>query len=116
MLPNFLIVGAHKAGTESMRMYLMEHPQVFMTEAHEPNFFALEGTAKFNPDGTPTRPWMLQSGAVYTIDEYEALFDGVTDERAVGEKSPIYLRNPDAPARIKERLPGVRLVAVLRNP
>jgi hypothetical protein len=59
---------------------------------------------------------METAGATYTLDEYEALFTGVTSERAVGEKSPIYLTNQHAPLRIKALIPDVRLLAVLRNP
>jgi hypothetical protein len=32
MLPNFVVIGAMKAGTTSLHRYLREHPQVFMPE------------------------------------------------------------------------------------
>lgn len=116
MLPNFLIIGAHKAGTTSLHAYLREHPDVFMTDVQEPSFFALEGQVRVNPDGTLNRPWVQAQGAAFTLEEYEALFSGVTSETAVGEKSPMYLPNPEAPARIHERIPRARLIAVLRDP
>jgi hypothetical protein len=115
-LPNFLIIGAHKGASSSLRIYLGEHPDVFVAPVGEPSFFALEGQARFRPDGTFTRPGMVSAGATYTREEYEALFAGVTSERAVGEKSPAYLTNRDAPFRIKHLIPDVRLIAVLRNP
>ena len=115
-LPNFLIIGAHKGASSSLRIYLGEHPDVFVAPVGEPSFFALEGQARFRPDGTFTRPGMENAGATFTLEEYEALFAGVTSERAVGEKSPAYLTNRDAPFRIRRLIPDVRLIAVLRNP
>ncbi len=40
--PNFLIIGAAKAGTTSLYAYLKEHPQIYMSPLKETNFFALE--------------------------------------------------------------------------
>lgn len=115
-LPTFVIIGAHKGGTTSLHAYLREHPDVFMTTVQEPCFFALEGQSRRNPDGTPSRPMLQAQGAAYTWPEYVELFREVRDERAIGEKSPIYLPNPQAPHRIKQYLPDVRLIAVLRQP
>src|SRR5207253_543932 len=39
MLPNFLVIGAMKAGTTSLWAYLRQHPDVFMPEDKELNFF-----------------------------------------------------------------------------
>ena len=41
-LPNFLIVGAAKSGTTSLYRYLQDHPEVFMPEMKEPDFFVAE--------------------------------------------------------------------------
>ena len=40
MLPTFLIVGAAKAGTTALYWYLAEHPDVFMSQVKEANYFA----------------------------------------------------------------------------
>ena len=42
-LPNFLIIGAPKAGTTSLYSYFREHPAIFMPELKEPRFFGYEG-------------------------------------------------------------------------
>ena len=39
MLPNFLVVGAQKAGTTSLHYYLKEHPDVYVPEQKETKFF-----------------------------------------------------------------------------
>ena len=39
-MPNFLLIGAAKAGTTSLYEYLKQHPQVFMSSLKEPNYLA----------------------------------------------------------------------------
>lgn len=39
-MPNFLLIGAQKAGTTSVYYYLRQHPQVYMSPIKESNFFA----------------------------------------------------------------------------
>lgn len=114
-LPTFLIIGAAKSGTTSLYAYLRQHPEVFMPAVKEPRFFAYV-------DAPPpmTGPGDAQSnaaaGAVYTLEAYRQVFDGATHEAAVGEASPNYLYSPSAPHRIREQIPDVRLIAILRNP
>lgn len=117
-LPNFLIIGAGKSGTTSLYYYLKQHPEVFMSPVKEPKFFALEGTEPDfrGPGDRETMSRMSNNRAVTTLVEYEALFGGVTDEKAIGEASPMYLHSPRAPRRIQHHVPGAKLVAVLRNP
>jgi Sulfotransferase family len=101
MLPNFLVIGAMKAGTTSLYRYLRAHPQVFMPESKELNFFVAE------------RRWHRGR------DWYEAQFAGTGDAVAVGEASPIYAMYPEfagVPDRIARLLPQARLIYVVRHP
>ena len=50
------------------------------------------------------------------MEAYQAQFDGVKDELAIGEASPNYLISPRAPVMMKEVVPDVRLIFSLRNP
>lgn len=107
-MPNFLIIGAQKAGTTSLYYYLDQHPQVYMSPRKEPHFF--EGTTMdFNGPGRKITP-------VTDIREYRRLFGGVSTETAVGEASASYLYSPRAPGLIRDHIPDARLIAVLRNP
>ena len=40
-LPNFLIIGAMKAGTTSLYRFLGEHHDIYMSPIKEPGFFSL---------------------------------------------------------------------------
>lgn len=99
-LPNFLIIGAQKSATRWLRRHLGEHPEVFTAEG-EPAFF---NGARFERG----------------LDAYRENFSDWKGEAFVGESTPGYMMWRESPARtaarIDESLPGVRLMALLRNP
>ncbi|MBA2713836.1 MAG: sulfotransferase, partial [Rubrobacteraceae bacterium] len=113
-MPNFLIIGAMKAGTTALYSYLEQHPEVYMSPVKEPNFFCFEGeTLDFR---APQDQEGINRTSVTHIDDYRALFRGVRGEAAVGEASHWYLYHPKAPERIRRHVPDARLIAVLRDP
>ncbi len=107
-LPTFLVIGVAKAGTTSLYQHLKAHPEVFMSPKKEPNFFSYDGA---EPEVDFRNPQWITNW-----EDYRALFEGVRDEKAVGEASPRYFHSAVAPARIKETLPAARLMALLRHP
>jgi len=108
MLPNFIIVGAPKAGTTSLYHYLSEHPEVFMSEPKEMNFFSRE---EIEDQGLYYADFKAKD-----MQSYERLFDGVKEEKAVGEGSVSYLFYPNTPQKIKDVLPDVKIIILLRDP
>lgn len=112
-MPNFFIIGAAKSGTTSLYHYLSQHPQIYTSPLKEPRFFALEGE-RLDFRGPGDREALRSS--VTDIEAYRALFDGVTDEIAIGEASPVYLYSPKAPERIRHYVPEAKFIAVLRDP
>jgi hypothetical protein len=59
--------------------------------------------------------WICEE-ATTTIEEYRALFEGVSYETAIGEASPWYLYSAQAPSKIRHYVPEAKLIVVLRNP
>lgn len=114
-LPNFIIIGAGKSGTTALYEYLAAHPEVFMSPVKETNFFALEGqqlvAAIDDPRQMHHYPWSITNWQAY-----EQLFAQVKGEKAIGEVSPMYLYNPESAKKIKDRLPNVKIIAILREP
>ena len=111
-LPNFLIIGAAKAGTTSLYRYLEQHREIFMSEFKEPRFFALENDSlDYHGPNDPSAHCEYK-----TLDAYRTLFSAVSDEVAIGEASTLYLYHPDAAARIRHYVPDMKLIAVLRHP
>lgn len=96
MLPNFLICGIEKGGTSSLYYYLKAHPEVFMPDTKEIDFF------NFN----------FFKG----LDWYELYFAEANGAVACGEASPLYMAYPEVARRIARTIPDVKLLFVLRNP
>ncbi len=113
-LPNFIILGAAKAGTTALYHYLRQHPQIYMTPLKETNFFALKDR-QLNFCGPGDNDYVNQM-SITDWDCYKAQFDGVRDEIAIGEASPLYLYEACAAPRIKEYVPDAKLLIFLRNP
>ncbi len=96
-LPNFIIVGAMKAGTSSLAASMREHPDIYMPEK-EVHFFDV--------------PRRFAKGR----RKYRAYFTGWQGERAVGEKTPTYSYQVEAPERIATLLPEAKLIWIFRHP
>ncbi len=100
-LPDFLILGAQKAGTTSLHSYLMEHPRIAPALVKEIHFFDYNyarGEAWYRAH-FPTR-----------LAKWRGAF------QLTGEGSPYYLFHPLAPRRVKQLAPRAKLIALLRNP
>ena len=101
MLPTFLVIGAMKAGTTSLHAYLRSHPDVFMSDEKELDFFVQD------------KNW--ERG----IGWYEQQFAGSDRSAARGEASTNYTKHPffgGVPERIHSIIPDVRLIYVVRHP
>ena len=97
-LPDFLVIGAQRAGSTSLFAQLCDHPGVAAPSHKEIHYFDLQSFRG--------RRW------------YRSHFPPVASSRGriTGEASPYYLFHPAAPARVAEALPDVRLIAILRDP
>lgn len=110
-LPNFFIIGAAKSGTSSLYKYLKQHPEIYMSPIKEPHFFSFDSESKLTKGPGDPIP-----KAITDFETYQALYEGVRDEKAVGEASTSYLYRPEAAQRIHDLLPEAKLIAILRNP
>lgn len=108
MLPNFIIVGAAKSGTTSLYHYLSEHPDVYMSEPKEVNYFSQEEITK--------QKLFYRDLRVSSLSEYKKLFEGTESVKAIGEGSVSYLFYPETPKKIYDLLPNVKIIILLRNP
>jgi hypothetical protein len=105
-LPDFLVIGAQKAGTTALYAYLRWHPAVLGPSWKEVSFFDrhyARGEAWYRGH-FPNR---LRLGLAGRRTGREPL---------VGEASPSYLFHPLAPERVAALVPDVRLIAILRDP
>ncbi|MEU4833548.1 sulfotransferase [Streptosporangium sp. NPDC023615] len=112
-LPNFLTIGAPKAGTTALHSALARHPQLFMSPVKEPKFFLSDG-----PPPTRGGPGDAQTYRehVWRREDYEALFGAAPPGTLTGESTPFYLYDRAAQRRIRETIPDAKLIVVLRDP
>lgn len=99
--PNFFIVGAPKCGTTSLAAWLSEHPNVFMSNPKELDYFDHDRRKGYSDD----------------LARYERFFANARAEHlAIGEASTGYLRSRVAVDEILKYAPAARFIIGLRNP
>ncbi len=113
-LPDFLVIGAPKAGTTALHAALARHPALYLSPVKEPKFFLTDGPPPSRGGGPGDVPTWREH--VWRRADYEALFDGATAGQLRGESTPFYLYDPAAQRRIKALIPDVKMIAILRDP
>jgi len=102
--PNFFIVGAAKSGSTSLYEYLNQTPGIYMSPVKEPHFFvSKEFASRFD--------WVTMNKK-----KYLTLFKNASNEIAIGEASPSYLRDPQAANLIHNTVPNAKIIIILRDP
>jgi hypothetical protein len=113
-MPNFLIIGAEKAGTTALYHLLSHHPQIYMSAVKEPSFFAFENHIMDYVG--PGDRW-INNTARTELANYQDLFNDRIDEKAVGEASTYYMMLSTKSARtIAHYVPEMKIILILRNP
>jgi hypothetical protein len=112
-MPDFLVIGAPKAGTTALHAVLATHPGLYMSAVKEPKFFLTDG-----PPPTKGGPGdaLTYREHVWRRQDYEALFDQAPAGTLRGESTPLYLYDRAAMRRIQAALPGGRLIVIVRDP
>jgi len=94
--PDFLYIGTSKAGSTWLFSVLSWHPQIFVYPGKNLGYFS----SRYDLGSE----WYLSN------------FDPGPEHRVSGEVSHSYLVSKDAPARIHEALPAIKLIVCLRDP
>jgi len=103
LLPDFLIIGAIKAGTTFLYHYLIQHPDIYRALRKETHYFD-------RPRKLPYRSYFPTFFTKFSA-EYIHKRKFLT-----GEASPGYLFFPHCAAAIHRVLPNAKLIVILRNP
>ena len=97
--PDFIILGAQKAGTTSLYDNLVQHPRVISAYRKEVHFFDNQSSKGVDwyrqqfPKYRRARPWIV-----------------------TGEATPYYLFHPQVPDRIRATSPKAKFIILLRDP
>lgn len=113
-LPNFFLVGAAKAGTTAVHVYLYQHPEVYMSFLKEPKYLSISAN-KFPHNGPGDKK--VDDGIIKSRDEYLSLFKDAQNEKIIGESSADYLYFHDTVIPlIKTICPQAKILIMLRDP
>ncbi len=97
-LPDFLIIGAQKAGTSSLYHYLAQCDDIRRAATKEVHYFDHQH----------------REGPRWYRGHFPV--EGAERSWRTGEATPYYLLHPAAPERVAGLVPDVRLVVLLREP
>lgn len=104
--PNLFIAGAPRCGTYSLHAWLQAIPGIYMSRIKEPNYLSRQVIGDDNPLIKPIRDER----------QYLRLFSDAGDAKVVGEASPNYLEDPEAPVLIDRTIPGAKVIVSLHDP
>jgi hypothetical protein len=105
VVPDFIIIGAQRAGTTSVYNYLNQHPAVIAALTKEVHFFDVNFDQGLG--------WYR---AYFPSYRRKSVIQRQRGRCVTGEASPYYLFHPRVPRRVKAVLADVKLIALLRNP
>lgn len=97
-LPDFLIIGAQKAGTTSLFHYLSNSPDIRAPLVKEVHYFDLE----------------FSRGPTWYRTNFPRRTD--VDNWSSCDSSPFYLLHPLAPQRARQTVPDAKIICILRDP
>ncbi len=106
ILPNFLVIGVEKGGTTSLFRYLVKHPNVLPAAKKEIHYFSHVYNVGYHTWGWYRGHFPLKITRAMHPHQ----------PATVGEASANYISHPHAPQRVAAMLPGVKIIALLRNP
>lgn len=106
VLPDFLIIGAQKSGTTYLMSALSQSPNVVPPALKELHYFDINFRK-----GEGWYRGLLPSRREMSASEASSAFPAIT-----GEASPYYMYYPHAASRAHALAPGLKIIAVLRDP
>jgi hypothetical protein len=107
LLPDFIIIGAAKAGTTSLYDYLIQHPDIYCALQKETFYFV----------NLRKRNWRLPYRSYFPTYFTKFSAEYIHKRKFLtGEATPGYLFFPHCVAAIHRVLPNAKLIVILRNP
>lgn len=103
--PDFMVIGAQRAGTTSLFAGLCDHPQVLAPRQKELHRLDQKNRSAWNARvGMPTNRRIREAS------------QSLGRRAITGEATPMYLFHPDVPERAARLHPDAKLIVTLRHP
>tara|TARA_Y100000590_G_scaffold467418_1_gene646276 strand:+ start:12812 stop:13723 length:912 start_codon:yes stop_codon:yes gene_type:complete len=104
--PDFIIIGAGRAGTTALYSYLIQHPKII--PAYINNSEDVADLHFFE--------YMISDNIQWYKSHFPISFSKSKTHSITGEFTSTYMYHPDVPKRIFNLLPKIKLIVILRNP
>lgn len=108
-LPDFIIIGAGRAGTTALYSYLIQHPLI--VAASTDNNESVADLHFFE--------YIISNNIQWYKSHFPILFSKSNNHKnsfITGEYTSTYMYHPDVPKRVFNLLPKIKLIVILRNP
>lgn len=117
-LPDFLCIGAQRAGTTWLYQMLVKHPEIFMSKQKELHFFDEKpDLSDYEGLGKPGRPFYYDMNSRAHWHWYAKQFRKGKNQRISGEITPYYaILSEERVKLIANKLPHLKIIYILRNP
>lgn len=106
LLPDFVIIGAAKAGTTTLYAWLCDHDYVERSRVKEVHYFSFH---PYRGEDWYRQHFPLESARREFTARHGRPF-------LTGEASPTYMPDIDVPGRLADTLPSAKLIVSLRDP
>ena len=113
ILPDFIVIGAQRAGTTSLFYHLRLHPDVRRPLSRDGSVFWPKELHFFDEHYERGLDWYRRFFPLAAARKVARLRGR---DLVAGEATPYYLFHPAVPERVAASLPNVRLIALLRDP
>jgi len=118
-LPDFIIVGAMKAGTTTLHHILNQHKCIFIPN-RELLFFDIDDIEQnFDFFVETSQTWSIfdfEKNFDEYLRWYKSFFKDAREGQLIGEDSTTYMASQKTPSRIADLFPDVKLIFMLRDP
>ncbi|MFQ5616852.1 MAG: sulfotransferase, partial [Anaerolineales bacterium] len=104
---DFLVIGAEKCGTTWLADMLRQHPEVFIPPEKELFYFNRQFFES---------PELENFNHAKPLSWYFAFFKNAAPEQVKGEVCVAYIWDEAAPQKIQAFNPGIKIIAILRDP
>jgi len=113
MKPKLIVGGVSKSGTTALYCYLLQHPEICLSEKKELHYFSRQWLEK-SVSGPGDR--FILAEIPKTFDEYLSYFQHCNESKVAIDISPSYLFHYQSADKIKKYLGLVKIIFILRNP
>lgn len=113
---DFFVVGAARSGTTSLYNYLKQHPDLFLPNIKELNYFSKVESNQPQDYDKPKKDVLYHTKIISSAKVYRDLYKEATAKQFKGDISPSYLWDTVTAQRIFDHNPEAKILVTLRDP